>query len=203
MSIVVRHQLPIKQNNVLVFSRLFTEGMQKNPIYMSWIPTAIRSQVLNKLFSNRLSLRHPESYLFATENKKSGAIVSRQIFHKGSWFKAWLYFVKYLPIKYWTCWLKLGHVAFYLRKFSHGEKIFYLESIVTESSSQQNGYASNILDCVEEIVLKSESSIICETHDGVFKNILSRRGWNSLVITTYRSDSLIFFMTFNKKIVVK
>ena len=71
-----------------------------------------------------------------------------------------------------------------LRKHQIAKEVFYLEAIATEVNSRQQGFASNILESIEELADESCSSVICETHDGSLKGILEVRGWNEIELLT-------------------
>lgn len=185
MFTVIRHHLPIKDSDLRVkLSDLFAEAMNSEPIYSYWIPATIRRKVLTRIFRERLSIYPKGGYAILSSDHKSAAILSYTRFSSWAWIRTiWLY-IKCLPIRFWINWFRLIAVSYGLRKHQIAKEVFYLEAIATEVNSRRQGFASNILESIEELADESCSSVICETHDGSLKGILEVRGWNEIELLT-------------------
>ena len=184
MFTVIHHSLPIEENVLKdELAILFATSMASDPIYSYWIPHPKREMVLRKMFLGRLSSHDVEDYVVFSDDYLCAAIISQIKQSSFSWIRTIWSFGKYIPVNYLTSWWRLVAVAYGLRKNKVGNKMLYLEAIVTSQKVRRRGYASRILESIEGKADAMSSPVICETHDGELGSILAARGWKEVPLS--------------------
>lgn len=201
MFTVIHHSLPIEEGVLRdELTILFATSMASDPIYSYWIPHAKREMVLRKMFLGRLSSHKVEDYAVISDDCLCAAIISQITQSRVSWIQVIWSYGKYIPVSHFTSWWRLVAVAYGLRKNKVGNKMLYLEAVVTSQKARRSGYASRILESIEEKANAMSYPVICETHNGELMSILAARGWQeiSLSMTLMKRLGIRFMLYSNQ-----
>lgn len=199
MFTVIQHELPISNRDIIDrLAEVLSKAMLQERIFSYWLPKKTKKYILSKIFTERLSANKKSGWTFYSNDYLSVAVLSIFKYSHFSILNTLMIFGKHIPPNNLLSWWRLLIATLGLNNKISTSPFLYLEAIATKDIARNQGYATRLIQNIEDKAKKMNLPLVCETSDSVMKHILYNRGWKGFPVSSFLIKKLnIHYMLYS------